>query len=86
MTRYRFDEEVEIARRALSPSTEVRVTLVPTSSGGAVVGLREWVIGRPGRYSGPTKRGFLLPPDAVEGIIVALNRAQRTLAERGLEV
>ena len=86
MATYHFDEEVPVSEMELSNSSTLRVTLVPASDGRTVVGLREWVDKGPRRYSGPTKRGFVLSSTALEGLIVALKRAQEALVDDGVPV
>lgn len=86
MPKYDFDSQVEIAEMELKQSSTLRVTLIPTSSGETAVGLREWIQGGPGDYSGPTKKGIIVPFAVLESLIVALKSAQKTLAEDGASV
>lgn len=86
MPKYDFDSQAQIAEMELKQSSTLRVTLVPTSSGETVVGLREWIQGGPGKYSGPTKQGIIVPSAALESLIVALKGAQKKLAEDGASV
>jgi hypothetical protein len=80
LARYLFDDETELSEIPLSKTSKLRVTLVPASDGTTAVSVREWV--ETSRYSGPTKSGLLLKTiDDVEGVIVALKRAQKDIAE-----
>ena len=83
MQRYMFEHEIGLAELELAKTSTLRVTLVPHSGGSTVVSLRVWKDEGPSGYAGPTKQGLLLNRDSLEGVIVALKRAQKTLFEEG---
>jgi hypothetical protein len=83
MPRYLFDDEVDLAELEVGKNSTLRLTLVSHTSGTTAVGLRVWKDEGPGGYVGPTKQGLILPVETLEGVIVALNRAQATLLDRG---
>jgi hypothetical protein len=83
MSRYQFDQQVEVTDIPLGESSTLHVTLVPTTDGGVVVGVREWVSSE--RYAGPTRKGVLIPPGLLDTLISALRSAEERLGQLGMD-